>query len=189
MERWLENVSKLEYPADLLLVDNSPGTEYVETVKGYCAKYGITNYKITHLELPEEQKIYERVARAREVIRAEILSGTYDAWFSWECDEIIPTHALDILIQMADSGNFMMVNHNCWVRDVFPPQYNTDFGVSLIKRECLEKYSFLLEFGTDQDMPHGWEPGEAWFKKRVLRGGGNYIEIFGVIDPIYHLDK
>ena len=33
MERWLKNVSKMEYPADLLLVDNSPGLTYVEQVK------------------------------------------------------------------------------------------------------------------------------------------------------------
>jgi len=39
MERWLKNVSKMEYPADLLLVDNSPGLTYVEQVKDYCKKY------------------------------------------------------------------------------------------------------------------------------------------------------
>src|SRR3989344_9317605 len=94
MEKWLENVSKLEYPADFMMVDNSPvldpvrsktsakggssadqafqavrtsnGIDYVEKVKKYCAKYGITNYKIEHLELPPEQEVHERVAGSRE---------------------------------------------------------------------------------------------------------------------------
>src|SRR3989344_6467868 len=80
MERWLENVSKLEYPADFMMVDNSPGLDYIEKIKGYCAKYGIKNYKIEHLELLPEQGDGERVARSRGVIIQEILSHDYDGW-------------------------------------------------------------------------------------------------------------
>lgn len=116
MEKWLENVSRLEYPADLLMVDNSPDLDYTEKVKGYCAKYGITNYKIEHLELPYEQKIFERVARCREIIRKEVLSKGYDAWFSWECDQIIPTNTLNELIRIMRLEGFMMVDHNNWTR-------------------------------------------------------------------------
>ena len=188
MERWLENVSKLRYPADLLMIDNSPGLDYVQKVKGYCAKYGIKKYKIKHLEIPLEQKFFERVARSREIIRQEVLSKDYDAWFSWECDQIIPTNALDELVRIMNSGNFMMVNHNNWTREN-PDLPNHDFGISLTKRECLEKYSFILNFGTDPDMPDTWEPGENWFKKRVLRGGDGFLEVDGVIKPIYHLNK
>ncbi len=188
MERWLKNVSKLSYPADLLMVDNSPGTNYMEKVKGYCKKYGIKNYKIVHIELPPEQEIHERVARSREIIRQELLSHDYDAWFTWECDQIIPTSALDELVGMMKTGDFMMVNHNGWGRGN-PDIANTDFGVSLIKRECLEKYGFILDFGTDPNMPNTWETGENWFRKRVLRDGGSYIEVYGVIKPIYHLDS
>ncbi len=180
MEKWLKNVAKLEYPADFFMVDNSPGADYVKKVKGYCAKYGITNYKIVHFKLPPEQKVYERVARSREVIRQEFLSKGYDAWFSWECDQIIPIDALDKLVRIMKAGDFMMVNHNSWLRDI-PGRVDTNFGVSLISRAALKKYGFLLEFGTDPDMPDDWQPGEAWFKKRVLRGGGNSIEVQGVI--------
>lgn len=187
MERWLENVSNLEYPADLFMVDNSIGTDYVEKIKDYCTKHGITNYQLVHLELPPKQLVDERVARCREIIRQEILTNAYDAWFTWECDQLIPTNALNELIRLMNSGNFMMVNHNAWERKTDKP--NTDFGCSLIKRECLEKYSFLLEFGTDSDMPDSWGKSEAWLKKRVLRGGGNYIEVYGIVQPIYHLDS
>ena len=50
IERWLENVSKLEYPADLLMVDNSPGIEYMERAKGYCKRIGLKKYLIKHIE-------------------------------------------------------------------------------------------------------------------------------------------
>src|SRR3989344_1033770 len=85
MERWLENVAKLQkvYPADLLMVDNSPGLEYVAKVKEYCAKYGIINYKIEHLEIGQWQPSAEKIGRSREIIRQEFLSRDYEAWFSW----------------------------------------------------------------------------------------------------------
>lgn len=188
MEKWIANISKLKYPADLFLVDNSIGTGYVKKVKGYLDKYGIKNYKIKHIELSPEQEKYERLARSREVIRQEFLSKDYDAWFSWESDQLIPTNALNKLVRLMKSGNYMMVNHNCWMRG-FLADYCTDFGVSLIARRCLEKYSFLLKFGSDPEMPNTWEPSEYWFKRRVLRDGGDCIEVDGLINPIYHLNE
>lgn len=188
MERWLENVSKLQYPSDLLMIDNSFNPEYVEKIKKYCSKFGLTKYKLVHIDLPPDQDVHQRVARSREIIRNEVISNDYDAWFSWECDQIIPTDALDVMIKMMKSGNFMMVNHDGRGRGNSLLS-NTDFGVSLISRECLEKYSFILNFGTDPDMPKTWAESEAWLKKRVLRGGGNFIEVYGVIHPIYHLDN
>lgn len=188
IERWLKNVSQLEYPADLLMVDNSPGLEFVEKVRGYCAKYGIDSYKLIHAEIAPELSGDRRVETAQEIIRQHLLAHDYDAWFSWECDQLIPNNALDKLISMMNMGNFWMVNHNSWVRG-HPGHTNTDFGVSLIKRECLEKYSFLLQYGFDPDWPDVWEPGEVWIKKQVLKGGGNCLEAEGVIKPIYHLNE
>jgi len=189
MDRWIENVSRLKYPADLLMVDNSPDSSYLEVVRGYCKKHGVDNYKLVHIEVNQECGIDERVARAREVVRQEVLSKGYDAWFTWECDQLIPNTALDDLIRLMEYGDFMMVHPNSWAREI-PSQTNTDFGCSLVKRECLEKYGFLLEYGkvNDPDMMDCWHGGESWFKKRVLMGGGNYIEVYGVINPIYHLN-
>ena len=185
MERWLENVSKLEYPADLLLVDNSPGTNYVAKVKGYCQKYGVKNYQIKHLEINQENGADERIGRSREIIRQEVLSKNYEAWFSWECDQIIPVNTLDILIRMMQAGNYMMVHPNSWAREV-PTELNASFGCCLIGRKALEKYGFLLEY---PDMPDCWHGGDTWFKKQVIKGGGSYIEIYGIIQPIYHLNN
>src|SRR3990172_13367128 len=86
IQRWLQNVAKLQAksPADLLLVDNSPGFDYVEKVKGYCKKYKIKNYKIKHLEINQNQPVPERIGRSREIVRQEILANDYGAWFSWE---------------------------------------------------------------------------------------------------------
>lgn len=82
----------------------------------------------------------------------------------------------------------MMVNHNNWMRQL-PDRVNTDLGISLINRECLEKHDFILEFGTDPDMPHNWTFSDPWFKKRVLRDGGSIIEVQGVLNPVFHLDN
>lgn len=188
MDRWFDNIHRLEHPADLFMVDNSPNTDYMEKVKAYCDKHRITNYKLVHLELPASQDKYERIARSREVIREEFLSKDYDAWFAWDCDQIVPTNALDKLIAIMKDGNYLMVNPNKWAREN-NTLTNTDFGCCLIKREALEKYSFILDFGSDPEMPDNWEPGEAWFKRRVLRGGGSYADVYGAIGPIYHLNS
>ena|SRR3989344_7113472 len=191
MERWLENVAKLqmEYPADLLLVDNSPGLDYMEKVKGYCKQYGIKNYQIKHLQLPPEQSVFERVARSREIIRKYILSRDYDAWFSWECDQLIPNNALGELIKMMESGNFTIASHNTRVRENPGQVLDELFGTTLIKREVFKKHGFLLEFGTNPEMPDTWEPGEKWFKKQVLKDGGSTIEADGILKPVYHLNE
>jgi len=185
MERWLENVSKLEYPVDLLLVDTSVGLDYVEKVKEYCDKYGIKNYKIKHLEIGQYQPWAEKTGRSWEMIRQEILANDYDAWLSWECDRIIPVDALGNLASIMEKGNFMMVNPNSWRREG-PADPDVGFGCALIRRDALEKYGFLLEY---PDMPNCWAMGESWFKKRILKEGGSYIEIFGAIGPILHLKK
>ena len=186
MQRWLKNVASLRtvYPADFLMVDNSPGTDYVKKVKSYCKKYGIKNYKIKHIEVHQANGPDERIGRSREVIRQEILSGDYNAWFSWECDQIIPTNTVDILIKMMQAGKYMMVHPNSWSREV-PGQVNASFGCCLINRKALEKYGFLLEY---PGMPNCWHGGDVWFKKQVINGGGSYIEIYGIIKPILHLD-
>ena len=185
MERWLKNVSELKHPADLLLVDNSPSTDYVEKVKGYCKKYTLKNYQIVHIDVHQENGADERIGRSREIIRQHVLTHNYDAWFSWECDQIIPTDTLDKLIAIMKEGNFMLVAHNSPGR-IVQTDAIASFGVTLIKREPLEKYGFLLEY---PNMPDCWHGGENWFKKQILQDGGNYLEVYGVIKPIYHLDK
>lgn len=190
MERWLKNVSRLEYPADLLLVDNSPGTDYVEKVKGYCAKYGITNYRIEHFDINQDLGSDIRIERSQEIIRQYILSKGYDAWFSWECDQIIPVNALDKLVEIMERGNFMMVIHDSQAR-WDPLITNTNMGLTLINKKALKKNRFLPKRRGEIsfDVSDGYDINDPVFKKHVLEKGGNYLEVFGVIKPIYHLDK
>lgn len=187
IERWLKNVSKLIYPADFLMVDNSPGLDYLEKVKGYCTKYGVANYKIEHVEIDPAIKGGMRIDVSEETIRRYVLSHNYDVWFSWECDQIIPTNALDELIRIMKAGNFMMVAHNCWWRES-ATSYCTDMGVTLIKRECLEKNWFLPQRNGNISLNES-DRGEAWFKERVLKSGGNCVDVYGIINPIYHLKE
>ncbi len=186
MERWLANVAELRRhtPADLLMVDNSPGLEYLEKVKGYCKKLGMDDYKIKHIDVHQENGADERIGRSREVIRQELLAGNYQAWFTWECDQIIPVDTLSKLVKIMEAGEYQMIYPNSWAREI-PTELNANFGCSLIHRVCLEKHGFLLEY---PDMPDCWHGNEVWFKKQVLKGGGNYIEIYGTIGPIEHLN-
>ena len=149
MERWLENVSKLEYPADLFMIDSSVGLDYAEKVKKYCEKYGIKKYKLEHIEIPKFQPFAEKVGCSREIIRQEILKNDYDAWLSWEPVIIVPVNALEKIA-----------------------------GI-------MGKYGFLLEY---PDMPDCWAQEGEWFKKQVLKGGGDYVEVYGIIGPIDHLN-
>ncbi|KKS83722.1 MAG: hypothetical protein UV59_C0033G0020 [Candidatus Gottesmanbacteria bacterium GW2011_GWA1_43_11] len=191
MERWLENVSKLEYSADLLMVDNSPGLDYMERVKASCIQHGIKNYKIKHIEIDQQLGPDLRIEAAQETIRHYVLSHNYDTWFSWECDQIIPTDALDKLIRIMKMGNFMMVVHNSQAR-WDPKILNTNMGITLIKKECLEKSWFLPQRNgkISLDVSDSYDINNPnVFKKRVLASGGHYLEVFGVIKPIYHLNK
>ena len=195
MKRWLQNVAKLRavYPCDFLMVDNSPGLEYIEKVKKYCKKLGIEDYQIKHLRIAQgesvkkniDEQIHERVARSQEIIRQFVLSKDYDAWFSWECDQIIPVDALNKLLGVMAEGNYMMVNHNIWDKNV-PGGLCFDWGVTLVNREYLKKYGFLLEFGTDPE-PDSWYNAQAWYRKRLKRDESPFIDISGVISPIKHL--
>lgn len=175
IKRWLANVAKLREvsSANLLLVDSSLGVEYMKKVEGYLAKYGVTDYQLKHIEIPEFQSGDERMGRSREIIRQEILSGDYDAWFSWECDQITPPDALGRLVRIMKDGNYMMVSHNPLTKKVLA-EPNNNFGCTLIRKDALKKYGFLLEY---PDMPDCWHGGEAWFKTRLLEDGGRYIEI------------
>lgn len=187
MKRWLKNVAELQKksPTNVLLVDNSPGLAYVDKVNGYSKKYGVKNYEIKHLEINQNQPVAERIGRSREIIRQHFLAHNYDAWFSWESDQIIPVNTLSKLVEIMKVGDYMMVHPNAWSREM-QSEPMADFGVCLIRRWCLEKYSFLLDGPKARGAWHG---GEAWFKKQVLKGGGSFIEIYGIINPIYHLKK
>lgn len=187
MERWLANVAKLQKisPADLLLVDNSPGFDYVAKVKGYCKKHGVTNYQIEHFEIYQNQSKDEKIGRAREIIRQFVLSRGYDAWFSWDSDQIIPANSLSILSHVMAAGNYAMVHPGSWSKEV-QLQPEVSFGVCLIHKQPLEKHGFLIEY---PNMTSSWLENETMFKKHVLNEGGSYIEVYGLIKPIYHLDK
>jgi hypothetical protein len=86
----------------------------------------------------------------------------------------------------------MMIAHNSqarWDSTIF----NTNMGITLITRECLEK-SWFLPTKNGGKISHS--PSDSFnvnnpsvFKKRVLKSGGNYLKAFGVISPIYHLNK
>lgn len=187
IHQWFASVAQLLKisPARILLVDNSPDLSYVAILKKLCNKYGITDYDITHIHVEQENGRDERIGRSREVIRQYVLHYGYDAWFSWESDQLIPAHTLKILSDIMESGNYSMIHPNTWSREN-PSEPEANFGACLISRKELVKYGFLLEY---PNMPKCWYGGETWFKKQVIKGGGSYIEIYGTIKPILHINQ
>jgi hypothetical protein len=196
MERWLENVHHVQKhtAADVLLVDNSPGLDYVDRVTTLCTKYNIKNYTVEHFEVTNRE-LNPDMARginveiSQEMIRQWTLKKDYDAWFSWECDQIIPADSLSRLTELMSSANYMMVVVNSWARST-PDVLNANMGVTLIGRNALKKGWFLPfnEGEVSTNLEDFYNVDETMFKKRVLKSGGNYVELYGVIEPIYHLN-
>lgn len=197
MKRWLKNVAMLQEktPADLLLVDNSVGTDYLEKVKGYCKKIGIKNYQIEHFEVKNTNLNPDLVRSvnveiSQEMIRRHTLKEGYSAWFSWECDQIIPENSLNQMVNLMKMGNYMMVVVNSWAREI-PGELNANMGVTLISSEALKISWFLpdMKGKISTDLNDFYNVDETMFKKRILKNGGSYAEIYGVIEPIYHLNE
>ena len=187
MERWLKSVSELVHPHDLMMVDNSPDASYLEKVRGYCKKFGITDYKLARIGVDQGLCVDGKISYAREIIRQEILTKGYDAWCTLECDVIAPPNALDELVRLI--GDFVEVNHSYPCRQD-PDRVDYAFGLSLVKREALEKYGFIGQYGhCDPEAPDCWHGGESWFMRRVLMGGDKYINVFGIIGPVFHLSR
>lgn len=186
MERWLESISNLDYPFDLLMVDNSDNPRYVDKVHVYCKKHGVTNYKLVHIDVGKDVVLDERLAQSRELIRKEVLDKGYDAWFSLECDVIAPPNALSKLVDLID--DYWMASHAYPGRDN-PMDVNVEFGIALIKRKALEKYGFANEYGhVDHLRPDCWYGNDVWFIRRIDRDNeGKYIHVYGTIKPVYHL--
>jgi len=188
MERWLESVSKFHYFFDLFLVDNSDNIGYVDKVHGYCKKYGVTNYKLVHIDVGPNVALDERLAQSRELIRKEVLDKNYDAWLSLECDVIAPPDALSRLVDLI--GDCWMASHAYPGREN-PQESNVEFGLTLIKRRALEKYGFMNQYGyIDPLRPGSWYGNEVWFIRRLDRDDeGQHIHVYGIIKPIYHLNR
>lgn len=190
MERWLKNVVRLQHdhPADLLLVDNSPHSDYIKKVEEYCKKIGITNHKLVHIATTSDMSLDERLAKSREAIRREVLDNNYDAWYSLECDVLVPPDALTKLVDLITDS--WVVSHGYPARGN-PEGTNTEFGTSLISRQALEKYGFLNGYGCcDPLAPNVLYEGDVWFIKQITRNQeGKYINVNGIIKPIYHLSR
>jgi len=188
MEKWLESVSKFDYPADLLMVDNSPSINYVKRVRGYCKKYGINNYKLIHINVNQDSILDERLSQSREVIRQEILTKEYDAWCSIECDVIAPPNAITKLVDLI--RRYWMVSH-VYPSRVYSNKNNAEFGIALIKRRALEKLGFLKGYGNiDPLEPTCWYGNDVWFIKQLDdKSNGKRRVVHEKIYPIYHLNK
>lgn len=186
MDKWMASIAVLDYPFDLLLVDNSADLEYVNKLHHYCKKYGIIRYRLVHIDVGNHAVLDERLAQSREIIRQEVLAKGYDAWCSLECDVIAPPDALSKLVALLD--DYWMVSHGYPSRGN-PNGTNAELGIALVTRGALEKIDFIHQYGfVDPLRPDCNYGNDVWFIRRIDRqSGGKYIHVYGVITPIYHL--
>jgi hypothetical protein len=192
MDKWLVNVAKLIQvtPADLLLVDNSPSMDYIKKVMGYCKKYKL-KATIKHLKLSQDVPDHIRIEASQETIREYVATEGYDVWFSWECDQIIPPNSLTKMLCVMTQENYTTIIHNSWGRDD-TDILNANMGLTLFRKEILKKIFFLPKKNGAINLAHttSYDIHDASvIKKRILKAGGNYIELYGVINPIYHLNN
>lgn len=197
IERWLHNVQQVrnEYPADFLMIDNTEGDTFVEKIQATCEKNKYTKYSIEHFEVVNAQLAPDKarhvnVEISQELLRQATLRGKYDAWFSWECDQIIPADTLKKMVRISKKQPSDMLVVNSWSR-TDPNELNANMGITLLNRSALQKAWFLpfQEGQVSFDLKDFYNVDETLFKKRLLKAGGTYIELYGVIAPILHLDK
>lgn len=186
---WLDSVFQLDYPNfDLLIVDNSDTPFFSERVRAYCDKNGFKNYEIVRLAFGSNDHFELRLGKSREVIRNKVL-GEYDYWLSWECDILLPPNALKILLSKI--YDFDGIQHSYPDRTT-PNMEMVSMGVSLYKKEVLEKISFV-NFGThgeiDKSSPNCYYGNDGWFARQVFLEGKSVMTVSNLIKGIKHLDN
>lgn len=185
MKRWLASVSQQDYSTDLLLVDNSENKQYVKKVQKYCDELKLKNYKITHIKTKPTMSVEERLAISRELIRQEVLLNDYEAWFSWECDIIIPPDTLSKLVEQIE--NLWVVAH-AYPNRMYPDKINAEFGITLIKKIVLEKFIFTDSYKDFDVKRKSFYSGDAWFNSWMIKNYDEYYaHIYDIVKPIYHL--
>lgn len=195
LKKFLDSVSKLKYPADLLLVDSSPEFDFVKKVERYCQEYGFTpvnnllsseikniyatsntgkNVMIKHINVDQKKSKDEKIGRSREIARKQTLTGYYDAWLNWKCDYLLSPDALYKLVEVMEVGDYSIVSHIPSLNEIssVPTHF---FGVDLIRTDVLNRYGFLIDY---PDMPSNtWHGNGLWLKKRAVRDGRKCLEI------------
>jgi hypothetical protein len=185
MGRWLEAIAKFSHPMveELLLVDNSLDPEYVDYLRPLVPKHFKTT--IIHVDIPYTDS-EQRVATAREEIVKKVIEDNYDYWFSWETDTIAPPDILEKILPFAEQ--FPVIHHLTPSRDDPDDVTSNSFGLSLIRRDVLERFSFHEQWGIiDPKMPNCSHGADSWFNRRVIRAGYPIMEVSGLVRPIEHL--
>ena len=186
-DKWLEAIGNFNHPyvKELFLVDNSPDLTYIEHLMPLIPKHFKASY--IHIELPQTDP-EERVAMCRVEIVKKMVADNYDWWFSWETDTIAPPDILDKLLPF--TNQFPVIHHLTPSRQNPDDDQSNSFGLSLVRRDMLEKFTFDHMWGNiDPLMPNCHHGADSFFNRRVLRAGYPIAEFSGLVRPIQHLDK
>lgn len=91
-EAWLDHLSKLTAPFDLLLVDNSEKNNFHKKI----ISRGINCIYLKH----KGRSQFDRMAASLNIIRQHALTNGYDYWFSLETDIFPPVNIIEMLLTM-----------------------------------------------------------------------------------------
>jgi hypothetical protein len=181
---WLDSVVALiNNNVQVFLVDNSDDDKFVNTVKDYCHKIKL-DIKIIHLLGMKGKEGHARIAESHKEIQKEIIIGNYDYWFSLECDVIVPSNTLDLLLKHIEGVD--VVRH-CYPEKTDSNIETDGIGCALFKRNILLEFS-LGEWGLcDKLKPQRYYSNDLWLHTQMWRAGKTIKDLHGVIKPIKHL--
>jgi hypothetical protein len=173
--RWLDSmfsiIIPLDYHINFIIVDNSDTEDFSIRMKEHIRKIGFDDVWVYWLPGMVNKEDEERRRDSREFIRNRILGLTTDIWLSWECDILVESSTLQLLVSYLSTFDVVDI--------MYPSRDGTEemwggIGFMLVRRELLERFSFLDGGGYAYCNPKRltcYYSGDSWFMTRVVLAG------------------
>lgn len=181
MTEWLDSVNALIMPdgieKQLIIVDNSPTTEFIQQVDAYIKEKGYKFIETYRLPLLGSAVSEHRMAKSREEFTKKIKEKESIDWFlSWECDIIVDAEALLKLWKYKD--DFQLIS------STYPSREDITcicggIGFMLMHMDVLRQFEWMGDGGYGQcDVTHPScvHSNDSWMIHRALRAGYKLIE-------------
>jgi hypothetical protein len=146
---WLDYIKKLNYPVDILLVDNSKSDNLQKRIyEKYpnCAQFVCTHIIINKKDITKRLIM----AESMETIRRQALIFNYDYLFSLECDVFPPFDIIEKLLETNApvTGATYFINHGVDSKIMLQRMESPAFGNDSIVRMFTRDEGFLFCDGT-----------------------------------------
>jgi hypothetical protein len=141
-DQWLDQLEKLTYPVDVLIVDNSKYPNNYEYLKEK-AENSKHNFKVEYCKPKPGTSVRDALNDCMTIIRKAILDGGYTHWFSLETDVFIPYNTIEYLLAFDKSFIGLPYFHGSGVNGTFLMQQDFPGLDKRLSNISLPKKSFL----------------------------------------------